>query len=353
MVIKKVLVKVLMLGLVSTSIITSLIASDDSNNKRILTLERAIEAGYNMEERTAVFSKQIQAYNEKLKYPDSLISDIEYNTTRYSRDDILQQKKFLKDIVAYNVTVLYDAIIMLQKQIELDESNIKIIEKDLKQAEIKHKNGQLSQFELNQSRARLEEIQSKQRQNLLTLTDYKSQFLNLTNININNYDELEEDLSNKPLEYKNGINALITINVDNYMRNAEQLLNYKKNNILDIAQATTITGPSVSDLYSVEASVAESEYTLEQKKKNMIEGLRTCAVEMDNLQEQIVTQAVNIELEKDKLNILKIKYDKGYISELEISKAEQAIRELELARERNIYIYQQKKIVIEKPWVRY
>ena len=355
--ISKSLVKTLIIGILSVSMVPSVIAGGTTNNtteKRILTLERAISGGIDKEDKIAVFSKQITAYNEKLNVISNL-SDTLYYNTKYTRDNVLQQKELLKDIVEYNVTILYNNIVMLQKQMELNEVSIKIGKKKLKQAEIKNKNGQLSELQLSQERANLEELQSKQKQNELTLADYKSQFINLTNINIDQYDELETNLTYEPIEYKGGVNGLITRNVDFYMKNAEDFLAYQKNNLLDIAQSKygTGSGPSLDTYYGVEAEVAESEYTTQQKKKNMIEGLKGHAVELEKLQTSLAVDTTKLEHEKKNLNAIKIKYAKGYVSELEMENVEQNILSLELAVEQKIYSYNQQKMILEKPWVKY
>ena len=350
--IRKSIIKLLKIGIMSILVISSTMTSANDNEKKILTLEKAIEGGINMEDKGSVFSKQIVAYNEQLKMIQN-ISDVQYYSTKYSRDEAEQQKKLIKDVVEYNVTVLYDTIIMLQKQIHLDKINIDLKQKELKQVEIKSKNGQLSQIDLSLKKNELDKAKSQQIQDELTLENYKTQFLNLTNINIDNYDGLEENLKYEALEYTNGVGGLITKNVDYYMKNAENFLAYKKDNIIGLAQAQTITGPSLDVVYNIEAQVAESEYNIEQKKKSMIEGLRNCATELEKLQEKFKIESDSITSEKIKADAIRIKYEKGYISELEMKQVEQSILTLEMAYEQDIYTYKHQKMILEKPWVKY
>lgn len=64
-------------------------------------------------------------------------------------------------------------------------------------------------------------------------------------------------------------------------------------------------------------------------------------------------QRTEIENQKSNLAVSKIKYEQGYVSGLALQKAEQAVRQLELAYIQNVYTYQQQKMVLEKPWVKY
>ena len=351
--IKRNLIRLFTLGILSISITTSMFATSNEPEKKVLTLERAISGGMNKESKVAVFSKQITAYNEQLSGISNL-ADTLYYSTKYSRDSVVQQKELLKDVVAYNVTILFNNIVILQKQISLNEATLKVAQKELKQAELKYKNGLISQLELDQVKVKIEQLQAEQKKNELTLADYKSQFINLTNINIDNYDELEENATYIPIDYKGGISGLITKNVDYYMKNAEDFLAYQKDNVLELAQSKYgLTGPSLEVVYSTEAEVEKNAYNIEQQKKAMTEGLKTCAADLEKLEESLKVDQANLENEKKNFEVLKVKYEKGLISEIEVERAEQNILGLELGVEQEIYACNQYKMIIEKPWVKY
>lgn len=324
----------------------------EQNNGKILTLERAISGGINNDEKVAVLCKKITAYEDSL-WASSGVLDSTYFSTKYSRDDAVQQKDFLRDTITYNVTVLYQQIVVLQKSMKMNEQQLKLLNKQLKQMELKKKLGQASKLELAEAQKKVDDLTAQQVQNETTLKDYKSQFLNLTNINIDNYDSLEEDLEYKVFEYEGGVDVLIQKNIDTYMENLEKLIDYQKNHVVSIAEGASPTAPTISTVSSTEAQVAESAYNAQQKRDKLKESLKSCYADLVNLQKTMETQKENIEYEKTKLAATKVRYEKGYVSEMDMELAEFNIATLENAYEKNVYTYEQTVMILEKPWVKF
>ena len=353
--IKQLMLKSLTLIGTSLFMISTVVAQENSDlTKKILTLDYAISSAMDREEKVGVLDQQIDAYDEQIKVITDYASPL-YYSTKYAQDSVIQQRKLLKDSVGYKVTLLYDGIIMLQKQIELNKVDIEIAEKEMKQVEIKNKNGQLSELSLAEAKANLEKKQAEQKQDLLSLEDYKNQFFNLTHIDIENYDTIEENLSYEPLDYPGGTDALIQWNVDYYLKNTEAYIAYQNDNIIDYTQYkyNVYTGIPENILKAAKAEVAQSSYDTQQQKKNMIESLQSCVAELEKLQQTIAMQQTEIENQKANLALSKIKYEHGYISQVEFQKSEQVLLQLELVHIQNIYTYQQQKMVLEKPWVKY
>lgn len=353
--IKQLMLKGLTLMAVSAFMISTVVASDESELvSKVLTLNDAISSAMDREGKAGVLDQQIDAYNEQMKVIADYASP-QYYSTQYAKDSVVQQRALLKDSVAYNVTELYDGIMMLQRQITLDKIELEIAEKELKQAEIMDKSGQLSKLGLSEAKARLEKKQAEHKKNLLSLADYKNQFFNLTHISMDDYDEIEEDLSYEPLEYAGGVNTLISWNVDYYLKNTEAYRAYQNDNIIDYTQYkyNIYTGIPEDILKTAKAEVAQSSYDTQQQRKKMTEALQSCVAELEKLRETIAVQKKDIETQKANLELIKIKYEKGYVSQIDYQKAKQTLLQLELANLQNIYTYQQQKMILEKPWVKY
>ena len=346
-------------GLVSLAtsllLVGTLVAGESSEiEHKVLTLEYAIESAMGLEDKVGVLQQQIEAYDEQLDLIDDYSSML-YYSTKYAQDSVVQEKDLLEDKVAYNVIVLYNAINLMQKQIELNEIEIAIAEKELKQAEVKMKHNRLSELNLNEVEVALQKKQAEYKKNQLHLSDYQNQFYNLTHIYIDTYDDIEEQLNYESLDYPAGTNGLIASNVNYYLENTESYIAYQKENIIDYTQYKygINTGIPINLLKSAEAEVAQSSYNTQQQKKQMIESLQSCVTELEKLQETIVIQQKEIEVQKNNLIMTQIRYENGYASQLELQKAEQMLTQLELAHIQNIYTYQQQKMILEKPWVRY
>lgn len=329
-------------------------AAKQENNGKILTLERAISGGINNDEKVAVLCKKITAYEDSL-WASSGVLDTTYFSTKYSRDDAVQQKEFLRDTISYNVTILYQKIVLLQKEMAMNDRELELRNKELKQAQIKFDRGQASKLDLTNAQKTVDDLMAQQVQNQTTLKDYKSQFLNLTNINIDNYDGLEEDLKYEIFTYKNGVDALIEKNVSKYMENLEALIEYQKNHTLELSEAGGFKGtaPESHVVSSTEADVAEKAYNADQKRDKLKESLKTCYADLLNLQKAMETQQENIKYEETKLAATKIRYEKGYTSQIDLEEAEFKIEQLKYKYETDVYKYKQATMVLEKPWVKY
>lgn len=353
--IKQVIKKCLAIGMVSMLLLNPILAhSSNDGVSRVLTLDKVIESAMNREDKVAVLNKQINAYEEKLNMVSD-ISSMAYYTTKYSYDQALQEQETLRDTVAYKAMQLYESIALLQKQIEFSELDIEIAKKELLIAQIKNNNGQLSKLSLSQAKYNLDNEETKKNQNELLLADYKSQLLSLTNINLDDYDALEEDLSYDALGEEQNVNGIIMKSVDYYMKNTEAYVAYQQDHIVEALEYKYGTNIGITmDIWEAnKADLAQSSYNTEKQREQMIESLKTTATELKKLEETIVLQETQFRNMQEQFKAVEINYSKGYVSELDKQKAEQGIQQLELARMQNLYTHAQLKMVLEKPWVRY
>lgn len=347
--------KYLAIGMLTILMSNSVLAnSNNTANVKILTLDKVIECAMSREDKVGVLNKQITAYKEKLNTIFD-IGGIAYYTAKYSYDQAVQEQEMLKDSVAYKMMQLYQSIAMLQKQIELGELDIEVAKKELLAAQIKNKSGQLSELSLTQAKYNVENEETKKRQNELMLEDYKSQLLSLTNINIDEYDSLEEDLSYECISEGQNINSIILKNVDYYMKNKEAYIAYQQDHVVEMLEYKygTNTGITIDIWEENKAELAQSNYNTEKQREQMIESLKTGAMELKKLEETIALQAVQLKNMQEEHKTVKINYSNGYISELEMQKAEQNVQQLELSRMQNLYTHKQLQMVFEKPWVKY
>lgn len=342
----------LVIGIIAILSINPIFANSNGESiKSTLTLKEVIEKAISKEEQISVLNKQLSAYQEKLKSTWDL-SNMTYYTVKYSYDQILLQQETLKDKVAYKVIGLYQTIILLQKQIQLNELDIEIAKKELQANQIKNDKGQVSDLILSQVKLRLENKIAEKNQNERTLSDDKSQFLNITGIQLDNYENLEEDFSYETLGEEQ--NSLIMKNVDYYMKNTEAYAAYQKEHMVEALEYKYGTGMVTMEMWeSNKADLAQNSYQVTQQRKQMIEALKTTSVELKKLEESIILQEKKISQMKDELKKVLIHYSTQYASELEKQKSEQGLKQLELAKMQNIYGYKQLKMVFEKPWIKY
>lgn len=353
--IKQVIKKCLAIGMVSMLLLNPILAQSSNDGvNRLLTLDKVVQSAINKEDKVSVLNKQINAYKEKL----NMISDISgmsYYTVKYSYDQALQEQETLRDTVTYKAMKLYQSITMLQKQIEFSELDIEIAKKELLVAQIKSNNGQLSKLSVSQAKYNLDNEEAKKKQNELLLADYKSQLLSLTNINLDDYDNLEEDFSYDALGEEQNVNGLIMKNVDYYMKNTEAYVAYQQDHIVEALEYKygTNTGITMDMWEANKADLAQNSYNTEKQREQMIESLRTTVVELKKLEETIALQEIQFKNMQEEFKTIEINYNKGYVSLLDKQKREQSMKQLELARIQNLYTHTQLKMIFEKPWVKY
>lgn len=352
--IKQGIKKCLAIGVVSILAISPIFAdSDEDSVSRILSIDQVIEKAISKEEKVSVLNKQINAYKEKLNNTWN-IGGMTYYTTKYSYDQALLEQATLEDKVAYKVIQIYESIILLEKQIKLNNLEIKIAQKELQAAKIKNNKGQLSNLGLSQAKLSVDNKIVEKKKNELMLSDYKMQLFSLASINLDDYEKLEEDLNYETLGDEEAIHRLIMKNVDYYMQNTEAYVAYQDDHMVEALEYKYGSmGVTMEMWESNKADLAQNSYQVVQQRKQMVESLQTTSVELKKLEEMLVLQEQNISQMQEELKTILIRYNKGYVSELEKQKAEQNMYQLELSRMQNIYTYKQLKTVLEKPWVKY
>ena len=111
--IKRYLTKAVALVLVIALGNMPLLAAD---TKKDLTLESAIKSAIAISDDLAINSKKTDTTKEQLNAIDNLGS-YTYNETYISKNELEQQRDFIKDRITYRVTSKYNEIVLLNKEI--------------------------------------------------------------------------------------------------------------------------------------------------------------------------------------------------------------------------------------------
>lgn len=319
---------------------------------RTLTLSRSISGGLNMETKLGVLDKQLDSADRTLK----TISDISsqaYQTTKINRDALIQQVDFVKDKVEYDVTTLYQGILNTQKEIELYEKKIVLAKENLNLVNVRIKYNVATALDLTQAEATLTDAEVTLEKAKTNLKDLKKQFLKLTNINIDNYDEMENTIEFEPLEYTGGANAVIDRNVSLYLRSQDELARYKESNILRIAQDNNGgIAPSMTIVASVAADAANTTYQAEQARLNLTNGLNTCYANLVSLQDTLKTLEANKATIERTYETNKVRHQMGQLTDYVLKQSECAVYEMDYNYQKTLTSYLQLKMYFEKPWVK-
>lgn len=331
---------------------TPIMAAEASQKVKILTLDHAIQGGMNMEEKMGVIDKQLNSANRTLKATDDISSQT-YQTTKINRDALLQQVDFVKDTVEYKVTTQYQNILNTQKEIELYEKKIELAKENLRIVKVRANKGLATALDITKAQTSIIEAQASLEKAKANLIDQKKQFVKLTNINIDNYTEIDNPFEFEPLNYAGGANALITSNVDFYLRSQDELASYKENNILKIAQENSGgLAPSMLVVSGVAADAANTAYQANQSRLSLTNGLNTCYANLVSMQESLKTLEESKKDIEHTYEMNKVRYKLGQLTDYQLKQSECAVYEIDFNYQQLLTNYLQTKMYFEKPWVK-
>lgn len=232
-------------------------------------------------------------------------------------------------------------ILNLERDIEISERNIDIQEKNLNISRAKYNMGLLSKQELNEAESSFE----KSKESIETQkTNLKNAFKNL-NIIIGESDTSKEyniliDVEYNPLEIETSIETyaeartLESVSV----KNAERNLQVTKQSY--VVEQVSDTGTTVS-LMQAENSVSTSEMSLSDMKENMENQIVNLYNTIKSLETSIENNKKQLSDLNKNLEIAKLKYDIGSISEIELLQAENQVAEMENTIIEQIYQHSQ------------
>ena len=94
------------------------ISGASENSLKILTLDKAIEAGLNNDDQMKILSSNLNYYKDLQDYYDEADNDNGEDQNDVNIDSAKQSKEFRKDAVEYEITNLYNSIVLAEKQVE-------------------------------------------------------------------------------------------------------------------------------------------------------------------------------------------------------------------------------------------
>lgn len=291
-----------------------------------------------------VSEKQLESSQNTVDYNtgsnglQSILSLIK-NQTSYKNSE--EEKAVTEQKIAYEMEQSFIEILNLERDIEISERNIDIQEKNLNISRAKYNMGLLSKQELNEAESSFE----KSKESIETQkTNLKNAFKNL-NIIIGESDTSKEynlliDVEYNPLEIETSIETyaeartLESVSV----KNAERNLQVTKQSY--VVEQVSDTGTTVS-LMQAENSVSTSEMSLSDMKENMENQIVNLYNTIKSLETSIENNKKQLSDLNKNLEIAKLKYDMGSISEIELLQAENQVVEMENTIIEQIYQHSQ------------
>ena len=313
----------------------------------VLKLDTAVKSAVNTNSTVSVYEKQIKALNEQMLTTANIASTT-FKSNNIQKQAYEQKITYIEDATAYDVTNLYNEIVLLKKQIAFTDTKLKTKEKELKQLEIKYKSGYISKLDYELAQSQIDEIKKTKVTLEANLEDARAEFNRLAKYDINYY-TLEDNFEFEDYTYVGNVQRYFGESVDQMLKHDQELAELQQSRVsYDLAEMGDY---SLASYYTGKANAASQVNSVELTKQNYITSLNSMYSNLTTIGQNIKVLQNQIADAQKSLDAKKVKYEKGFVSELEIEKDEVTLEEMQLNLIELINNHNSLKAAIRKPWV--
>ena len=363
------------------------ISGASENSLKILTLDKAIEAGLNNDDQMKILSSNLNYYKDLQDYYDEADNDNGEDQNDVNIDSAKQSKEFRKDAVEYEITNLYNSIVLAEKQVEYQREIVNNEETKTSNMKLKYNKGLIDSVSMSKQEASLKTEKDTLQAKINSLNDLKEKLKLATGINVNNY-TFDDRLNYEKLKLDGDLESYIDDKISiitKYDRELADLLedavdDMKDDDLDDLEMPDkdkfynipktdsdgNIIGYDLNEeAYNTAKNGALAAYKgyLEAKKgsesasagvnikektdKNMLRSNYSNILAMEDGIDQLIT---NIDIANKSLANTKLQYQLGLMTTNDYNTAATGYRQLDISLRQTLNQYYQLKIVFEKPW---
>ena len=357
------------------------------NTLKVLTLDKAIEAGINNDDQMKILSSNLNYYKDLQDYYDEADNDTGEDQNDVNIDSTKQSKEFRKDAVEYEITNLYNSIVLAEKQVEYQREIVNNEETKTGNMKLKYNKGLIDSVSMSKQEASLKTEKDTLQAKINSLNDLKEQLKLATGINVNNY-TFDDRLNYEKLKLDGDLESYIDDKISiitKYDRELADLLedavdDMKDDDLDDLempdkdkfynipktdSDGNVIGYDLNEEAYNTAKNGALAAYKgyLEAKKgsesasagvnikektyKNMLRSNYSNILAMEDGIDQLIT---NIEIANKSLANTKLQYQLGLMTTNDYNTAATGYRQLDISLRQTLNQYYQLKTVFEKPW---
>ena len=365
----------------------NIISGAAENSLKILTLEKAIEAGLNNDDQMKILSSKSNYYKDLQDYYDEADNENGEDQNDVNINSTKQSKEFRKDGVEYEITNLYNSIVLAEKQVEYQREIVNNEETKTSNMKLKYNKGLIDSVSMSKQEASLKTEKDTLQAKINSLNDLKEKLKLATGINVNNY-TFDDRLNYEKLKLDGDLESYIDDKISiitKYDRELADLLedavdDMKDDDLDDLempdkdkfynipktdSDGNVIGYDLNEEAYNTAKNGALAAYKgyLEAKKgsesasagvnikektyKNMLRSNYSNILAMEDGIDQLIT---NIEIANKSLANTKLQYQLGLMTTNDYNTAATGYRQLDISLRQTLNQYYQLKIVFEKPW---
>ena len=363
------------------------ISGASENSLKILTLDKAIEAGLNNDDQMKILSSNLNYYKDLQDYYDEADNDNGEDQNDVNIDSAKQSKEFRKDAVEYEITNLYNSIVLAEKQVEYQREIVNNEGTKTNNMKLKYNKGLIDSVSMSKQEASLKTEKDTLQAKINSLNDLKEKLKLATGINVNNY-TFDDRLNYEKLKLDGDLESYIDDKISiitKYDRELADLLEDAVDEMKD-DDLDDLEMPDKDKFYNIPKTDSEgnvigndfntTEYNTardnvlsaykgyldakkgsesasagvnikEKRYKNMLRSNYSNILAMEDGIDQLIT---NIEIANKSLANTKLQYQLGLMTINDYNTAVTGYRQLDISLRQTLNQYYQLKIVFEKPW---
>ena len=363
------------------------ISGASENSLKILTLDKAIEAGLNNDDQMKRLSSNLNYYKDLQDYYDEADNDNGEDQNDVNIDSAKQSKEFRKDAVEYEITNLYNSIVLAEKQVEYQREIVNNEGTKTNNMKLKYNKGLIDSVSMSKQEASLKTEKDTLQAKINSLNDLKEKLKLATGINVNNY-TFDDRLNYEKLKLDGDLESYIDDKISIITKYDRELADLLEDAVDDMKDddLDDLEMPDKDKFYNIPKTDSEgnvigndfntTEYNtardnvlsaykgyLDAKKgsesasagvnikektyKNMLRSNYSNILAMEDGIDQLIT---NIDIANKSLANTKLQYQLGLMTTNDYNTAATGYRQLDISLRQTLNQYYQLKIVFEKPW---
>lgn len=377
---------------------------DVSKNKKLLSLQDAVDSAIENSAKLELKSKEIILYKDKIKIQskkddvkelqDKVDEDFPYDKLELEKKQKRQEKQFLEDQIENDIINKYNDLVLGELELNKIEKNLKTKEKDLEQAKLKQKLGLATNIQSDSMQLDVQNLKNdkKAKEDLLKIK--KEYFGILTDLNLDDY-TLDHDLHYEKLNLGEPIDGYIDDKIDLYFKYNDQIIELTSDYSEDMEDVSgdepekpEYNPPSKEKYKNEDGSYDEKKYkedleaysqqyainyntklqaygqylelkyasdsskvTMSDSKDSLRNGLKESYANLMDLENKIESMKQQNEIVNKQLSNAKLQYDLGLITLNEYNKQSLQSEELSIAYRNLVNSHDMLKRNIQKPWL--
>ncbi|MDF2595588.1 MAG: putative multidrug efflux pump, outer membrane protein [Clostridia bacterium] len=339
---KNLLKKLLTLGLSLTLLGTIPIYAAETNP--VLTLDAAIESAYSYSNQISLNVKEKDVLKESLKAKEGSTYYNYYNTYLQKAKNE-QQRAFIQDQIAYDITSRYNDLVLLEKEIAKLDTTIAIKNTEMNSQKLKKQLGLVSSLNYANTEVELDTLKITLAAKLESLNNDRSYFKLLTGKDLTQY-VLDDTLSFEIFRIPGSIENYISDKINIQLKYDTEMAQLSAANILQEGDPAMPWSDYLDAKYQSDKTFS----SLEDTKKTLRQSLLNSYASLLSVEEQIGTTKTQLTLAKKNLEMSKLQHEQGTITTADYQSQALSVQELEYTLRSSINNCISLKNSIEKPW---